>query len=432
MPTTAVRWWRDGWVLAAVLFLLAASFVSFFQWNQLHVDATAYWQAGTAMRTGRPLYAASVAMLDKAYLYPPAFAAAFAPLTLLTPLWGYALWMALEVGFAVMLARALAVLGGLDAASADARRAALAAALVAGIVPVHDNLAEGQVNLLVVLCSALALVEAERGRDGRAAFALAAAVHVKLVPIVLAAAFLTWRRVRLLLWVGVALVVIGLLPLGWRVGTLGVGAGTTAFVDDYTGFGDAILWPAASTHAIAGAEQLFAPNYSLRGTLSRLFGDGVALSPFPQLAERRGPLLVALPRRVIDTASSALGLAAIATALFTCWRTAHDPGRRVAAAGLLLLAGALAGPTFWSHHLVVLGVAGAGLWRVTASRSGGRAAIVTAAVLPLVLTLTIPFFVALVLGGGDGELYRWTTEYGLPTFAAVAFFLVGTSVTLRS
>ncbi len=432
VPTTAVRWLRDGWVLTGVLFLLAASFVTFFQWNQLHIDATAYWRAGTQLRTGGPLYAAAVATLDKAYLYPPAFAAAFAPITLLTPLWGYAVWMALEVCFALLLARIVAALAGLGAASSDARRTALAIALAVLIVPVFDNFAEGQVNLLVALLSAIALLEAERGRNGRAAFALAAAVHIKLVPIVLAGAFLTWRRVRLLVSLGAALVAVGLLPLVWRVGTMGVGAGTTAFVGDYADFGRAILWPAASASQIAGAEQMFAPNYSLRGTLSRLFVDGVALSPFPHLADRRGPLLFAVPRGAVDAASSVLGLAAIATALWTCRRAAGDPTRRVAAAGLLLLAGALAGPTFWQHHFVVLGVAGAGLWRMLASQPGGRRVLTwTGALMPLVVTITLPFFAALLAIGFDAEIYRRVSELGLPTAAAVAFFVVATVATLR-
>ena len=40
---TPVRWLRDGWILAAGIYLLAGSFASFFGWNQLRVDATAYW-----------------------------------------------------------------------------------------------------------------------------------------------------------------------------------------------------------------------------------------------------------------------------------------------------------------------------------------------------------------------------------------------------
>ena len=102
---------RDAWVLASVAFLLAASYTAFFGWNALRVDATAYWDAGMHLSRGEPLYAtAPVAALDKAYLYPPAFAALFAPLTLLPPLWGYAAWMALEIFFAIGLARTCAVL----------------------------------------------------------------------------------------------------------------------------------------------------------------------------------------------------------------------------------------------------------------------------------------------------------------------------------
>jgi hypothetical protein len=136
----AGRWVRDGWLCAAVLFLLAASFTMFFSWNRLRVDATAYWQAATALRTGAPLYAAQpVAALDKAYLYPPAFAAVFAPLTLLPTLWGYAVWMALLVLCAVALARVGAALAGIAPEDGNARRTALALALAAGLVPVFDN-----------------------------------------------------------------------------------------------------------------------------------------------------------------------------------------------------------------------------------------------------------------------------------------------------
>ncbi|MCP6725911.1 hypothetical protein NL526_28030, partial [Klebsiella pneumoniae] len=88
---------------------------AFVGWDRMRVDATAYWAAAARLRTGAALYAAEpVAALDKAYLYPPAFAAAFAPLTLLPPLWGYALWMTLELLFTLAFARTCATLAGLD------------------------------------------------------------------------------------------------------------------------------------------------------------------------------------------------------------------------------------------------------------------------------------------------------------------------------
>ena len=434
IPMIVARWLRDVWVLTAGAFLLAASFRSFFQWNRLQIDATAYWQAGTRLRTEQALYSLTpVAALDKAYLYPPAFAAVFAPITALPPLWGYALWMALEVLFAIGLARTCAALAGLRADDAEARRTALALALAAGIVPVFDNLGEGQVNLLVALLCALSVLAAEQGRDRRAAFFLAAGVHIKLVPIVLAGAFVVWRRTRLLSWLAVALVALGVLPLGWRVGTMGVGAGMAAFAGDYSDFWHAILRPAASTHQIAGVEQLFAPNFSLRGTLSRLFVEGVALSPFPDLADRRGPLLFAVPRPWVNALSTTLGLVGIGTALWMCRRSAADRARRVAAAGLLLLAGALAAPSFWQHHFVILGLAGAGLWRVLEARPERRRAFTWACALsPLVATVTLPFFAALFFGGFESNLYRGLQEFGVPTVAAIAFFVTGMTATMKT
>lgn len=429
-PMRPGRWVRDGWVAAAGLFLLAASFFAFFGWNRLRVDATAYWQAGTNLRTGAPLYAAApVAALDKAYLYPPAFAAAFAPLTALPPLWGYALWMALLVLCTVALARVCAALAATT--DADARWTALALGLAVGIVPVFDNLGEGQVNLLVALLAALAVLEAERGRDARAAFALAAAAHVKLVPIVLAGAFVLWRRTRLLGWLAVALVLLALLPLPWRVATMGA-AGVSAFAADYGDFVRSILWPGAAAHEVAGVEQLFAPNFSIRAVLARLFIAGVALSPFPADASRQGPLLLALPRPAVQTMSSVLGLAALSAALWTCWRSRDDRARRIAAAGLVLGAGALAGPSFWQHHFVILAVAGAGLWRMLATRPASEQVVLwTLATLPLVATVTVPFAVALV-AGSEGGVYRALREWGLPTAAALVFLAVVTATALRS
>jgi hypothetical protein len=285
---------------------------------------------------------------------------------------------------------------------------------------------------LVAWLSCVAVLESERGRDRRAAFALAAAVHIKIVPIVLAGAFAVWRRSGVVRWLTLALVALGLLPLAWRVTTMGVGPGTGAFRRDYVDFWHAILWPAASADQVAGVEQLFAPNFSLRATLSRLFVEGTALSPFPGLAARRGPLLLALPPRLVHAVSTGLGLGGIAAALWTCYRSGDDGRRRVAAAGLLLLAGALAGPSFWEHHFVALALAGAGLWSVLAVRSrDARLCTWVCLLAPLVATTTVPFFVALFFAGFESTFYLALREYGFPTVAAVNFLVVGIAVTIH-
>lgn len=212
---------------------------------------------------------------------------------------------------------------------------------------------------------------------------------------------------------------------------MGAAAGLSAFAADYADFTRTILWPGAAAHQVAGVEQLFAPNFSLRAVLARLFIAGVALSPFPADTGRQGPLLLALPRPAVQMLSSVLGLAVLGFTLWTCHRSRDDRARRSAAAGVLLGAGALAGPSFWQHHFVILAVAGAGLWRMLAARSGREQVVVwTIALAPLVATVTLPFFVALVRGA-EGEIYRGLREWGLPTVAALDFLAVAALVTTR-
>ena len=420
-----LRWLRDAWNLAALLFLIAASFAAFFGWNTRQVDAKAYWDGGTRLRTGVALYATEpVPALAKAYLYPPAFAAFVAPLTALPPLSGYAAWMALQIAFAVALARVSAALAGIDAGDTDRRRPALALALAAGLAPLAESIGEGQANLVIALLCALAVLEVERGHDRRAAFALAAAVHIKLVPIVLAGAFLAWGRRRAVGWLGIALVIVGCASLPWRVAVLGPGAGMAAFTADYADLWQAILRPAAGEDRLGGVEQLFAPNYALRGTLSRLFVADTALSAFPARADRRGPLVTAVPRAIVNGASSVIGLGMMALALWLCRRSAADPSTRPLAAGLLLLAALLAGPSFWQHGLVSLSLAGAGLWRALGPRLQPPPVAVWAWVAaPFVLTLTVPFL--LHTGGVGSDVYRAIREWGLPTVATVNLFVAG-------
>jgi hypothetical protein len=123
----------------------------------------------------------------------------------------------------------------------------------------------------------------------------------------------------------------------------------------------------------------------------------------------------------------------VATALWLCHRRAADRAGRVAATGLLLLAGALASPSFWQHHFVVLAVAGAGLWRVLAAASPRRRVLLwAAAVTPLVATITLPYAVEILAAGPESEWYRGLREYGLPTAGAVVFFLVAAVATTSS
>ena len=138
------------------------------------------------------------------------------------------------------------------------------------------------------------------------------------------------------------------------------------------------------------------------------------------------------PPPLVQTATSRAGLGGILVAFVVCWRGRHDRARRIAGAGLVLGAGALAGPSFWQHHFVLLTVAGAGLWRLLAARPRRTQAVVwTLALAPLIATVTLPFFVALVTGVETGT-YRALREWGAPTAAVLVFLGVVTATALRS
>jgi hypothetical protein len=78
--------------------------------------------------------------------------------------------------------------------------------------PLQNNLLNGQVNLIVLFCCILFLHYFTRNRDVGAAAWLAAAIAIKLLPVVLLLFVLVRRRWRVLLWTPVFVVVFCLLP----------------------------------------------------------------------------------------------------------------------------------------------------------------------------------------------------------------------------
>ena len=68
-------------------------------WQSAAFDIAVFWEAGERMRAGgADLYLPALDPFSTgAYVYPPAFAGLFAPLTLLSRPAGYALWASLQV-----------------------------------------------------------------------------------------------------------------------------------------------------------------------------------------------------------------------------------------------------------------------------------------------------------------------------------------------
>ena len=402
-----VKPWARAALVALALLLSTIGFATFLQWSTGRPDATAYWRAALDLRAGRPLYAPA-ASLDKAFLYPPAFAALFAPLTWLPPVWGYARWMASHFA---LLAGAVACIESLYGISAEARerhRLLLGLLLLA---PVVGELREGQVNLLVLAAVAGGALAIERGRPrlGGAAFALAA--HVKLMPAVLLLVLIAQRRRAAALAMLAAGALLGLLPL--------LAAGSFARgVSDYRDFLSVVAGPALGAGRIAGEEQFFVLNGSFAAVLHRWFSDSL-FTPFPAFAHFHGPLIAQFPRGVLRAVAAAAALAMLAAALKRAG-SLHLQGGLARSAGLVLVATQLGSPTFWEHHLVVLA-----LLLAPFVRDGGRGLLTATA--PFIVTLALPYALSLgsLLAGNDpaGAWLTASRTWGGPTLAVCWLWL---------
>jgi len=338
---------------ASLLLLVAASHVWFFHWNSSNPDVTAYWRAGESLRLGQPIHLPPPpGVSPKAFLYPPAFAAIFAPLTLLPPLSGYAAWMGLHFAFLGWLVWAGARLAAIRSPAARTRYLALL--LVWLPAAVGGDFQEGQVNLLVAALVATALLQLEEKRWWAGGFLLALATHIKLLPALLLLPLLLQGRRRAVATSLVAMGALVLLPAlitGPREGWVeGIRHALMLHVD----FANTVLAPAVTDAKVVGDEQFYVFNNSLVAVLHRLFGDGVLFSPLPQLAGQQGPLLFALPRALLRGTGLAIGGAMFVASLLLARRTARSRSGRIASLGLALVAAELTALNFWEHHLVVL------------------------------------------------------------------------------
>lgn len=336
---------------ACLLMLASASFVWFFDWSNSRPDVTAYWDAALRLRHGEALYVPPPpGVSPKAYLYPPAFAVLFSPLTLLAPVTGYAVWMALHFVFlAVMVVGCIRLARIRDARSLLVYAGLLVAWLPA---PVGGDFQEGQTNLLVACLVVVGLRWIENRRWRAGAGMLAFAVHIKLLPIVLFAALLAQRRYRAVAAGIAATTALILLPAVVTVPREGLTAGVGHAIAMHFDYVRVVLAPAAFDAKVVGAEQFYVLNNSIVAVLHRLFGDGVAFSPFPELGGWHGPLLFALPRGALRLVGGIVGALLVAASLVFARRSADSPTGRVAAYALCLAAIELATLNCWEHHLV--------------------------------------------------------------------------------
>ena len=277
-----------------------------------------------------------------AYIYPPSFALAFAPLTRLPFPWVRALWGALGVLWA---ARAFWLAWGLAWPAGAAgrpppwgRTSALAAALGAGVALrfVWSDLSHGQVNLLVAWLTLEGIAAAEARdpagrptREGWAGLWMAAAVVLKLTPALVVALYLVRRRWRLVglsvLW---GLVWLWLPALYW---------GPALHLDYLLRFALEITPWNARFHASVGN------NAALSGALLRL------LSGAGDAGQETRALLFSAPAEAVRPWLRLMSGALLGGALVAARRRPAP-----LALGIALAATPLISPLAWKPHLVVL------------------------------------------------------------------------------
>lgn len=394
----------------AVLFVVFALWLQWF-WAGTSMDIDVYWEAGQRMlHGGRNLYAESEDGTNQVglFIYPPLFATLFAPITLL-PRWaGYALWGLLEL---LLMAAGLRAARGLCDVPAGRQARLFYLLMIAGLFgALWTNLQEGQVNMLVVSALLAGAWLIERDKPLRGGLLLAAATHLKVIPVVLLPILLAQKRFKAAAGMTAGLLLLWAAPLLYSVPNHGVVDGVKANVSLHGDYLDSIVKPRLEAGNASGLGGSRAPNNSLTAVARRWFSDDHRLS---LQSEGRSPLLTELPDGVVRY--GALGLAALlgGLSMLLAWRCRNSRLARSAVLGLALLSAALANLLFWPHHLclLLLVLAPLAAWCLRANDLRPMYAALGAALLLCYLPLidTVPLFDHMAIWGTPtlGVLLIW-------------------------
>lgn len=380
-----------------------------FYWAEASRDISVYWEAGTRMWSGETIYVRSDDPRNEVgyFIYPPFFAALFAPLTVLPRWLGYALWTGLQIGLIVFGLRLAARLCGV----AHRRRMAFHTLMVVGISgALSMNLLEGQVNMLLLCVVAAGLLLLDEGRPVRGGLLLAAAAHLKVLPIVLLPLLIAQGRFKAAAAMAAGVALLWFAPLAFTVPNHGLVGGWRANVQLTDNYVDEIVRPRLDSQYAGGIGGARAPNNSLGAVARRWFGDDYRLS---LNAEARSPLIAAVPEAVVKYSGLALGGVLGALAMLLAWRRRDSSHARVASVGLGLTAAGLANLLYWPHHMCLLLLVLAPLAASGFERNGARAAVMCAGGLLVFAYAPLMDFLA---------PFDWMGILGTPTLAVLAVF----------
>lgn len=305
------------WALAAaiVLYAVVNQFGEAARVVSRDTDFGTFYDAAVAVRSGSDPYAAT----EGKYFYPPAFAFYFAVLTYLPKAGASILWFTIKLALVMWSLAAVYSLLEERAGSAAGRRwLAVGVVFVAARFLLAD-LQFGNVNAFVLWLCVAAIVLDFKERAVLAGLALAAAVSIKLVPAVFLVYFLARGRYRVVLWTGVWLAALNLLPLV---------SGLHEFAATWSSYFD------AGVHGKLTSRLAQPDNQSLWGALNRA---------------------IDMPLARITPIWAACAIALAAVAAWAAWRVRReDVFHQTGAASLFFLLGLLVSPGSWVVHYVAV------------------------------------------------------------------------------
>ncbi|MCC6464829.1 MAG: DUF2029 domain-containing protein [Planctomycetes bacterium] len=402
-------WLRDSLLAAGLLSLAILCLFMPSYWSSVSLDVSVYWEAGNRMREGgADLYAPAADPENQVgeYIYPPLFAALVAPLTWLPRGAGYWAWALLQwLAAAGATALCAAVAGAGD--QRTLRQAALPL-LLAAFGAIWNNVAEGQVNLFVLCLLAGGLWQLEKGRPWRGGLLLAAAAHLKVIPVVLLPVLLLQRRFKAAAAMATCGLLLWLAPLVWTIPAHGAIEGVTRNVQLTREYVASVAGPRVSSqdaHNLGGFRE---PNNSLPAVAHRWFGDDHQLSNH---TETRSPLWFALPARAAKWMGLSVAGLLFALALVFCAMRREGRHARAAGAALALMAAAMGNLLFWPHHLCNLMLLLAPLAGLKLDRDPRAGAL-----WPLVATLPVLCFLPLL---DTWPQLMWVAIAGVPTLGVL-------------
>lgn len=171
-------------------------------------DFGTFYDAAVAVAGRTDPYGAS----EGAYFYPPTFAFFFRLFTWLPKAGASLLWLTCKLALAISsLGAVYGLIHGQRMSESVRRWLIIGITLVAARFILAD-LQYGNVNIVVIWLSLMAIVLDFRGKSLLAGLALAAAISIKVVPAVFLIYFIVSGRFRAVLWTAIWLLALNLLP----------------------------------------------------------------------------------------------------------------------------------------------------------------------------------------------------------------------------